>query len=710
MSPEQAKGKPVDKRTDIFAFGCVLYEMLTGHQAFEGEDAQDILSRVLQREPDWSKLPSSLPPRVMEVLRGCLEKDVKNRRRDMGDVRIDLEHALKEPKTEPLLPASADEKRPRRWVGLAIASAVAVVLGLAAGTYFHRSPAVETPGPITRLTITPSVTEALTVNRADRDLAISPDGKRIAWIGPNRLQLFVRDLDQLEPRAIGSIGNPLGVFFSPDGQSIGFFNASSSLLTVPIHGGSVTTVIQTDGLPVGASWNADGTIVFATTNALTGLQRVAVTGGAPTVLTRPNQDRGEADHRWPQFLPDGHTVVFTIAMATGGNDNNQIAIFDLRTGHQKVILRGSDARYVSNGYLLFHRADGALWAVGFDINRLETNGTPVRVVPQVASSTFGAADFDVAENGTLVYVATGGAAVTRSLVWVDREGREEPINAPPRAYLNPRISPDGKRLAIEDRNGEGDIWIWDFTREVLTRLTLDPAADRYPVWTSDGQRVIFSSNRAGALNLFWQPADGTGTAERLTTSLRTQLPTTISPDDSQVVFHENTNQVPYDLMTIALDGSRRVRPLLQTPAAEQNADISRDGRWLAYQSTESGEFEIFVRPFPNVNDGRVQVSSNGGVRPVWSRDGRELFYLTLTGTLMGVTIEAGSIFTFRTPRKVFDANYYFGVIGSPRTYDVAPDGRRFLMIKSVGETTTPASVVVVQNWFDELKRLVPTKP
>jgi serine/threonine-protein kinase len=300
-----------------------------------------------------------------------------------------------------------------------------------------------------------------------------------------------------------------------------------------------------------------------------------------------------------------------------------------------------------------------------------------------------------------------GAALARTLTWVDRSGREDPIRTPVRMYTYPRLSPDGSRLAVGVRDQDQDIWIWDFARETLARFTFDPGADWYPVWTPDGTRLIFDSARAGAQNLFWQAADGAGPAERLTEAQNIQLPYSVSPDGNRIVFRTNTGTS--DLAILTLGQNRRVEPLIQTPFNELNAEISPDGRWLAYESDESGQSEIYVRPFPNVAGGRWQVSTGGGTRALWARNGQELFYLTLAGTLMSIRSEAVTTWTAGAPTRLFEGSYYFGGGGaSGRTYDVASDGR-FLMIKPAGTAQQAAtSVIVVQNWFEELKRRVPT--
>ena len=397
-----------------------------------------------------------------------------------------------------------------------------------------------------------------------------------------------------------------------------------------------------------------------------------------------------------------------------------MAVLDLRTGAQKTLLRdGSQAQFVPSGHLVYAAA-GTLRAVAFDLDRLEVIGTPVPVLPQVVTLPTGVAEFDIARNGTLAYISGGvGAAPARTLVWVDRQGHEEAIRAAPaRSYVAPRLSPDGTRVALEVRDQENDIWVWDFVRETLTRVTLDPGIDRAPAWTPDGRRVVFSSQLGGGVSsLFMRAADGSGAIERLTQSGNIQLPSAVSPDGRHVIFGEGSAATTHDVMMLTLDKDHRVQPLVQTPFFEENGEISPDGRWLAYQSNDSGQLQISVRPFPDVNNGHWQVSTGGGIQPLWARNGEELFYLAPNGALMGVRVEPGTTWRAAAPTTVLNGQFLGGAPfpGAPvlsRTYDVSPDGKRFLMIKEAGvagPAVAPASIVVVENWLEELKRLVPTK-
>jgi len=457
---------------------------------------------------------------------------------------------------------------------------------------------------------------------------LTPDGSRIVYRSTGKI--VARALDQLEPTILVDAGNPYAPFVSPDGQWVGFFDGTV-LKKVAITGGPAVNVSKVDGIGRGATWGEDGTIVFATLGMATGLQRVSAVGGTPTVLTKPDPRSGEGDHALPEFLPGGRAVLLTLMGGVSGDaEDGQVAVLDLRTGTQKVLVPGGrQARYAPSGHLVYAAA-GTLRAVAFDPERLEVHGTVVPVVPRLVTKPFGSANFDVAADGTLVYVPGGDISVRRTLVWVDRAGREDPIEAPERAYLYPRVSPDGTRVALAIRDQQNDIWIWDLARRTLTRLTFNPNPDNYPVWTPDSRRLIFGSARGSNVGLFWQAADGAGTAEPLSDGQGGgQQAFSVSPDGTRIVLRQG--RPPYDLHQLLLGNPRRTTPLFQTPFSELNAEISPDGRWLAYQSNESGRDEIYVRPFPNASAGRWQVSSDGGSRPVWARNGQELFYLATGG-------------------------------------------------------------------------------
>jgi len=715
MSPEQARGKKVDKRSDVWAFGCVLFEMLTGRRAFEGEDVSDTLANVLKSTPDWNALPAGAPASVRAVVTMCLQKERQQR---MADISVAL-FLLREHSHVALADVSP---RAPLWRRLALYSVPALLVGAimsAAGVWFATRPA---PAGTVRLMLATSTTAPLAAG-LPRPIAITGDGTRIVYVGvavvagrPVSTALFLRSLDQLDPVPIAGANAQINeVFLSPDGQWIGFFDGSN-LKRVSIRGGSALPIATIGMGPRGGTWGEDGTIVFATGDLDTGLFRVPAPGGEPAVLTTPNKAAGESDHLWPRFLAGGPAVLFTITSTAGGVENAQIAVLDLQTGKQKIVLRGGiDAHYLPTGHLVYGAA-GTLFAVPFDLHRLETVGTPVPIITGVSNRLEGSANFDVSSNGTLVYVPGGGEEPLRTLAWVDRRGSEEPIGVEPRTYEYPRLSPDGTQVAVDIRDRQLDIWIWNFSPGTLTRFTADGGLDTYPLWTRDGLRLIFSSARTGTRSLFWQAANGTGMAERLTKSSNQQDPYDVSPDGTRIVFKERFPKTGWDLMVLTLDKQREVKPLVRTNFNETLAALSSDGRWLAYQSDESGRYEIYVRPFPDVDSNRWTISNGGGIMPLWSRSGDELFFVGQpgfqSGVLTRVEIGRAASFVHSQPQKLFDWNYMTSTaINLGRTYDISPDGRRFLVIKqgTRPDQTAPPSLIVVQNWFTELQQRVPVK-
>ena len=709
MAPEQAKGREADKRCDVWAFGCVVYEMLTAKRAFEGEDITDTIASIMRGEPDWSALPADTPADVRRLLESCLTKDRKQRASDIAVVQFLLNDRAIVPSAAPTPYVASKTPAWRHALPWTVAGVLAVAL---LTELLLWSPWRQTAAPhVTRLTITTSGSSALSLNGLDRDVAVSPDGTHVVYVGNNTTQLFVRALDAIEPVAIAS-GGARGPFVSPDGHWVGFFS-DTTLRKVAVTGGPSITIATLDGAPRGATWAPDDTIIFATNNPATGLQRVSAAGGTAEVLTRPDHSRGEAFHIWPELLPGGGAVLFTIVPAqTGGLSTAEVVVRDLRTGVHKVLVRGgTHAHYAPSGHLIYVAA-GTLRAIPFDLTHREARGTAVPVLPRLAATGTGAGDFAISADGTLVYVDAPSSLATnaRTLVWVDRTGKEEAIAASPRAYNHPRLSPDGTRVALFSNDQENDLWIWDLRRVMLSRLTLDPAVDSFPVWTRDGARIVFSSNRGGSLNLWSQAADGTGAAERLTTSPNDQRVTGITPDGTTVVFDEAVPAMGRDLLQLALDPPRRAIPLLQTKFGELNGIVSPDGRWLAYESNSSGAFEVYVRPFPNVAGGQWEVSTAGGRMPVWARSGKELFYVDADGALMTVAVEANGVtWNSGLPTKIPARHFFVGNSASGRTFDVSPDGQRFLVIKTPGNDGGAApAFVVVQHWDEELRRLVPT--
>jgi len=711
MSPEQAAGTPVDRRSDLWAFGVVLLEMLTGRRVFAGESVSHVLAAVLREEPDWSTLPADTPDPIRRLLRRCLQKDRKRRLTSAADARLEIEDALAAPAGEA---TSVNVRVPRagwrRTLGFMAPVAAVCALAGALAAWMVLAPTAAEP---TRFAIVPPSERPLALSGTDRDFAISADGRYLAYAAGPRGQLMVRAANQVDALPLDGITRARTPFFSPDARWIGFFTGiSGELKKVPVAGGPAVSLCRYVGSPRGAGWGADDTIVFATNDPSKGLLRVSAAGGKPEMLTtlEPGQEM-VAQHLFPSVLPSGAAVLFTIGDFTSGEATAQIAVLDLKTRQRKVLIRGgSQAQYVETGHLLYG-ARTALWAVRFDPVKLEVLGDPVLVVDQIMTTASGAAHFSVARDGTLAYIP-GGLSNEVSVrefgvpVWVAREGREEPIGAPPRPYAAPHLSPDGTRAVLAIGDQEKDLWTWDFARQTLGRLTFDPSREFYPAWTRDGRRILFTSNRAGVPHIFSRSADGTGAEEQLTTGKNVQFGSpSSSPDGTHVVFTEIVPGTGEDIMMLSLDGARRVEPLLHSPFAERNGAISPDGRWLAYESNESGQEEIHVRPFPNVSDGgHWQVSAGGGTCPVWSPNGQELFYRDLN-SVMAVTVQSTSTFSSGNPTKLFDGPYLTGVGGS---YDASRDGQRFLMLKGSGPVS-PARIVVVLNWFEELKAKVPAK-
>ena len=725
MSPEQAKGRAADKRSDVWAFGCVLFEMVTGRRAFEGEDISDTLAAVLRGEPEWRALPGNVSPALVALLRGCLDKDRRRRVADLSTARFILDREGDAVTAVAVSPASTIRR------AASILAAVAAAAGIAAYATFSLTRVSAPSLPVVRATIALPMGDRFT-NTGVPVVALSANGTRLAYTANQRL--YLRLMDQLDPTPIrgtevaldpeGAARNP---FFSPEGRWIGFWQ-DRQLKKVLITGGAPIPLCPAEN-PWGVSWTSDNTILYGQSEGAgtgaAGIWRVSSEGGKPEHVVKV--EAGQIAYG-PQLLPGGRAILFALAARPGEWDTAQIVVQSLDSGRRDVVVeRGVDARYVPTGHLVY-ALNGTLLAVPFDVSRLAVTGDAVPVVDDVAQPTI-TAQFAISNQGALVYVpsdAIGGPIRPRTLVWVDRQGREVPIKGvPPRHYFYPRLSPDGIRVALDVRDQEHDIWIWHLGRETLERLTLEPTFEQSGVWVPpDGKTVIYASGRRGGprapRSLFRRPSDGTGNAEQLIQGTVGQFPSTVTPDGTTLIVRVVTpppkvGTLPgTDLYLLPLAGEPRLQPLLTELFDELNADVSPNGQWLAYESNESGRNEIYLRPFPNVDAWKQQVSTNGGTQPLWARNGRELFYESM-GTLMRVPVKTGSTFERGTPEKVFDAPYLVRQLDQARgrLYDVSADGQRFLMIKdtSVADERPPsARIILVQNWFEELKRLVvPTK-
>lgn len=695
MSPEQARGEPVDRRTDVWAFGCLLFEMLCGRRAFAGGDASEVITSVLERQPDYSLLPPELPSPVRRMLRRCLEKDRRRRLRDMRDARLELLDVLNE--RGELLTATGSRvvrgvRRFGRQMRGAAWFAIVGAATMAAGFWLLR-PAHDAEPHL-------AVARFVISERSDpgSGIAISPDGRQIAYV--TQRGLMVRSLDSLDSRVVvpsNTIqGNP---FFSPDGQWLGF-KGWDALRKVSVAGGTTATLID-QAFPVG-TW-AGNQIYYGDTR---GLFRIPAAGGKPVRLMAT---QGVEQIASVEVLPAREAVLYTV-IPTRGNVSlmaashvgARIEALDLRTGRSHVVLRGGGLpRVTGTGHMLYVNG-GTLHAVRLDLRALRTQGEPVAVV-----ATAGLLEYDVSPQGTLIYQSSRVAGGLQ-MVWVDRQGREESLGAPPMPYLYPRISPDGQRVAIDIRSGDAtrDIWLWDQRRATLELFTKDPAGNPLVAWSPDGRYLAFGSERSGVSNVYRQLADGSGEPEHLFDSAALQIPVSYAPDGRLLVSVGVPGQ-QRDIYLMNLDGARKSEPLIHSKANELNGEVSPDGRWVAYDSDESGQFEIYVRPFPDAYGGsRWQVSASGGRQPVWSRDGRELFYRSYSGAVMAVPVSTSPVFAPGRPEKVFEGGYAgSGASGGGRTFDISPDGKRFLMLKAASRQEM--EIVVVLNWFEELRRLAP---
>jgi eukaryotic-like serine/threonine-protein kinase len=702
MSPEQARGKSVDKRTDIWAFGCVLYELLTRKQAFHGESTTEILSAVLREEPDWQALPASTPVKARGLLGRCLQKDLRRRLHDAADARIEIEEVLAAPAMqEPAVAAKGVRAIGMRMqiLGVGALLLVAVIASVAAWNLKPASP--PPPKPVSRTVITLPPGQQLAGLENGPALVLSSDGTHLAYVARqgNTQQLFLRAMDSLESTPIPGTEGAVSPFFSPDGQWVGFF-AGGALKKVPVSGGAAQT-LGVASSPRGANWSSQGTITFAPQNVST-LQQVPDAGGAAQSLTR--FENADTTHRWPEFMPSGKAVLFTVASNAINFTNAQVVVQSIGTGERRNLVQGGmNPRYASSGHLV-HVQGGSLLAVPFDSQRLTTTGAAVPVVEGVMqSSVSGAAQYSISTTGSLAYVPGGVESARSRLVWVSRNGAEQPLAASAHAYLLPRLSPDGRRVAVVIQEQESHIWVYDISRETLTRLMFEGNNNSSPAWTPDGKRIAFNSSKEGQLNIFWELTDGGGGLEQLTTGQYIETPISWSPNGQLLAFFEVNPVTQRDIWVLRMS-DRKAQPFLRTQFDEAVPQFSPDGRWLAYISNETGRHEVYVQSYPGPG-GKWQVSTEGGTEPAWNRNGRELFYRS-GDKMMSVDVTTQPSFSVGKSRMLFEGQY--APTPYPGTnYDVSPDGQRFLMVKPGEQEAATTQINVVLNWFEELKRRVP---
>jgi serine/threonine-protein kinase len=714
MSPEQLEGLEADARSDIFAFGVTVYEMVTGKKAFTGQSQASLISAIMSSDPlPMASLQPVTPTLLDRTVKKCVAKEPEDRWQSAKDLHDELKW-IAEAGPEAGMPAPLAKPAAKTWrrrLAFGIAGLLAwAVTGIA--IWNLRAPA---PQPVSRMVITLPAGDRLPP--ADqRALALSPDGKLLAYVAIHDAvqQLYLRPINGYEAKGVAGTEGATAPFFSPDSQWIGF-HADGKLKKVSVGGGAVVTLSDASALTFGhgASWGDNDVIAFQTANQ-GGLSQVSAAGGAGQRLTALN--KGELIHRWPDFLPGGKMLLLSAASNNVAYTDGRLAAYASGTGQRHDLnLSGLAPRYAATGHLVFAQA-GTLMAAPFDAKRLEVKGPAVPVVEGVLESlNTGNAQYAIsAGTGSLAYVSGGVQGAQNRLVWVSRNGMEQPVAAPARSYVFPRLSPDGKRVAAAVSEQETQIWTYDLGREALTRMTFEGNLNFNPQWTPDGKRIAFYSNRAGPINLFWQMADGSGGVERLTTSEFINSPASFSPDGRLLAYVEITPTTDYDIWVLRLSDasadsgqSRKAQLFLRTPFTETAPRFSPDGRWLAYASNESGKFEIYVQPYPGPG-GKWQISTEGGMEPVWNPKGGELFYRN-GNKMMVVDVETKSGFSVGKPRLLFDAGSYSPTPATYPNYDVSNDGR-FLMLKpseQQGQAATQINVVL--NWFEELKQRVPVR-
>jgi serine/threonine protein kinase/Tol biopolymer transport system component len=701
MSPEQARGKAVDKRADIWAFGCVLFEMLTGRAAFSGGDVTDILAAVIRAEPEWSNLPAKLHGRLREALERCLKKELKDRYHDISDVRADIQKVLTDPSGVLVQPVATTvpQSKFRKMAPWIVAVLGIVIVGVAVWMLRPQEPRQT-------MRFQYELPEGQQFGTLDLPaMAVSPDGKQFVYSTTNGL--YLRSVNELTVRLIaGTEENTQQPFFSPDGKWIGYFSATDrKLKKIAVAGGAPTPLCAVPQM-VGASWGSDNTIVYGQLSPA--IMRISANGGTPEILIEAKSGA----LIFPQILPDGESVLYTAAASV---TQMSVMVQSLKSGESKELFSGMNGYYIRTGHIIFSLSDNdSIFAVPFDPDRLEVTGGQVPVVDGVKQCA-------VSDAGTLAYIpgtSSGEPFSGRTLMWVNREGKEEPLEVPSKNYMNPKISPDGTRVAVTINGRNTDIWIWDLIRKALIRLTDDEKREAVPIWTPDSRRIIFALGAGPNTSICCKAADGTGRVEQLAWLPGEELlPCSMSSDGKILLTNEVRQSTKWDIGMLSMEGDHTRKLLIQNDKFEEaQAQISPDGRFIAYSSNESTgvtmKTEVFVRPFPEVDNSKWQISTNGGSSPLWSPDGRELFYRSSDNSAMAVAVETKPTISFGTPETLFrSTNVHIGP-GEGTTWDIHPDGKRFLMMKRAAASTSSSEasrqkINIVLNWFEELKQLVP---
>lgn len=713
MSPEQARGKPLDKRTDIWAFGCVCYETLAGRMAFPGLTASDCVAAVLGKEPAWEALPVSAPRRLCTLLRRCLQKDPQRRLRDIGDARLELEDMIAAPAEE--TPAHKQRAVTRRAAIGTLAGAAGLAAGGVLGSRFWRGIAARS---LTQFRI-PLREGEIAVPTWNKWVAISPDGRHLAFNSVSRgvnnvfavVNFYLHSLRELEPKAVPKPAVGLG-FFSPDSRWVGFLAGvrGGEVQKLSLDGGAPVAVCALDGYR-GATWAADGAI-YLISESPGGLSRVPATGGQLKEAAKVDLAKGERQYIYPWALPGGKAILLTVGTADSETfDDAQIAVFDATTGKTNTLVEGGmSPSYAPSGHLVFGRG-GNLLAVRFDPNRLAVSGEPFKVLEGVLmSGNTGVANYDVSASGDLAYFPGGEDKGQRTLVWVDREGRSEPLKLLPRPYLHPRVSPDMKQLAIEIEGPNHNFYVYDFARDVLSQITND-GVSHWPVWSPDGSQLVYRSGRMMEWKMWEVPANRSRPAVQLPGVGASQNAESLSPDGHELAYTSWSPGSTMHVMVESLTGGHESHPISDINAVAGSPKFSPDGRWVAYCSNETKTPQVYVQAFPGPG-AKIQVSSDGGTDPVWKRTGDEL-YFRKGDQMLAVVVSTAPAFRAGHPRVLWQGRYSHGMstsCGPPgptsSNYDVTADGKRFLMIKDdAPDMAVSRQLVVVLDWADEVRRL-----
>jgi serine/threonine-protein kinase len=714
MSPEQAKGLPADHRSDVFSFGCVLYEMLTGHQPFQGETTPDVMASVLVREPDLSALPPNLNPRLFDLLKRCLEKHPKRRWQAVGDLRAEIETITSAPRAIPAAHVVVVAPPRPFWKRAVPVVAGAIVASIITGAVIWTLRPSASPPVVSRFPVTLAVGQQLAGNSRNT-VAISRDATQIAYVAAS--QLYVRPMSELEAKPItgtdqGNVANPV---FSPDGRSIAFYTPiGQAIKRIATIGGAAVTIAPLDGAPLGMSWSTDGILFVAST--VKGVFRVAANGGKPELIAAVKD--GEVAYG-PQMLPGGQHVLFTVAEGATWSqwDKARIVVESLTSHERKTVFEGgSDARYLPTGHIVY-AVGGVLFAIRFDVRRLEVSGGSTPVVEGVRRSAGGdtaVTFFSVSDNGSLIYApgSLSGSSTGLDVALIDRNAIATPLKLPPASYEFPRVSPDGQRIVVgTDDRENANVWIYDLSGATSVRRLTNGGRNRVPIWSADGQRVAFQSDREGDLGIFWQPADGSGTAARLTKPDKdtAHVPESWSPDGKRLLFAV-TKGSTNTLWTFSPQDNKVVPFGDVQSAFLPSASFSPDGRWVAYTvATSTNDISVFVQPFPST--GAKYLIAVAGIHPFWSPDGKDLLY-RWRGQTVAVRVTTQPTFALGTPMPL-NGRWRERGPQFERETDITRDGKQLVGViageTAAAATTSASQLQVVLNWFEELKARVPAK-